>query len=174
MSARNLSLVAVGIILLAALTVGFLVSRPALWVRNRNIPVFAGEEITVKAVTAIKSKTALKVERAVKAVKAKTMPVLEPKLATPLPIFPPKIFYRVLPEYPVSALEQGLEGTTLLSIYIGAAGKPEKVEIKSSSGVAELDQSAVAAVSEWKFNPASQGGAAIASWFEIPVRFEVK
>jgi protein TonB len=126
--------------------------------------VFAGEEVLVSSV----AKPAVQV-----ASKAISAPTPMPTAVAPLPIFPPKIIYSVLPQYPSSALSQGLEGTTLLSVYVGLNGAAEKVEVKASSGLAELDDAAAAAVAQWKFNPALQGGTAIASCFEVPVRFDV-
>jgi len=160
---KTVSLVAIGIILIAAIAAGYLISRPAWFVSQREMPIFMGEEIVIKRIAST-----------VKTTKAVSTPMPQPKVAAPLPILPPKIFYRVLPNYPATALEQGLEGTAILSIYVGLTGDPEKVAIKSSSGVAELDESAVSAVSEWRFYPAAQGGKAVASWFELPVRFEIK
>ncbi len=172
MKAKNIQMIAVGTILAAAVMVSYLMSRPVLFARESKIPVFMGEEITVqRAITAVKAGRAVRVERDVMAAKAVTAPVPAPEVAVPLPILPPRVSYRVLPEYPVSALEQGLQGTAVLSIYVGLSGAAEKVEVKSSSGVVELDASAVSAVSEWKFNPAVQGGAPLASWFEVPIKF---
>ncbi|MBU0671905.1 MAG: energy transducer TonB [Candidatus Margulisbacteria bacterium] len=181
MKTDKLSIVAIGSILIAAIMVGYIVARPAIFVEKKSAPIFMGEELTVKRGVegirgqqrAIEVKKAVRVEKAVRAeraVKAESIPMVQPKV---LPIIPPMISYRVLPEYPMSALEKGLTGTTILSIYVGMAGSPDKVEVKASSGVAELDQSAITAVSQWKFSPAAQGGQALASWFEVPVRFEL-
>lgn len=178
MRTKTMSLVAVGMILMAAIIVSYLISKPALFVSQKSMPVFMGEEIIiqktgVRAVKALKEKTAVKADKAVKAMRVASVPMPQPKVAVPLPILPPSISYRLLPQYPMSALEQGLQGTAILSIYIGSSGAAEMVNVKSSSGVAELDNSAVSAVSKWKFSPASRGGAAVASWFELPVRFEI-
>lgn len=166
MKTRTLSIVAMSMILVAAIAVSYLISRPALFVRQGSMPVFMGEEITIQ-------KTGVKAVTAVKAVKAESTPIPQPIAAAPLPILPPSISYRVLPQYPVSALEQGLQGTAILSIYVGLGGAAERVDIKSSSGALELDKSAVSAVSKWKFSPATRGGAAVASRLELPVRFEI-
>ncbi|MFH1825775.1 MAG: energy transducer TonB [bacterium] len=158
MKTYNLNLVSLSFILVAALMVGLVISRPLSVGRSQVMPVFMGEEIS-----AVKAKTI-----------AIAQPVPQPKVLAPMPIVPPSVSYSVLPEYPVSALRQGIEGVTVLSLYVGLNGAAEKVAVKSSSGTEALDQSAVAAVSQWQFAPASQAGAALASWFEIPVRFEVK
>jgi len=95
-------------------------------------------------------------------------------ISVTLPITPPRVISQVLPEYPASALENEIEGVTLVQAYIGLNGKVEKTEIKTSSGNADLDASAINAVSKWIFSPATQGSASIASWFDVPVRFSLK
>lgn len=178
---KQVLLVNMVILLAVLLVVPIVVIYPKLQVApSKSVPVFMEEELVVqKGLEGIRGKqkamkTAFAKATAVKAVKASKVastPMPQPKVATPLPIFPPKISYSVLPEYPVSALEQGLEGTVVLSILIGSSGNPERIEVKSSTGVSELDESAVTAVSQWKFEPASQGGKAMSSWFEVPIRF---
>jgi protein TonB len=138
----------------------------SLYVSNRSrpltqSPVFVYEEVTARPVA-----TRITPARPV---------ALSPKPATaPLPMVAPQVISQVLPEYPASALEKGVEGTTLIQARINALGNPEDVMIKISSGKAELDQAAVKAVALWKFSPANQGGTAITSIFEVPVRFSIK
>lgn len=105
--------------------------------------------------------------------KAETVPAPKPAVA-PLPLIPPRVIFKTLPLYPESALAKGLEGTVLLSVFVSKSGDTGKVEVSNSSGVAELDNAAVSAVSEWKFEAASQGGAAVESWYKIPVTFKIK
>lgn len=161
MKTNNLNLVAVGSILIVALAVSFLMARPFQLVKSREMPVFYSEELSLAAA------------KPVAVAKAKTVAVPQPVAATPLPLIPPQITFSVLPVYPESALEQGQAGKVLLSVFIGEQGQAKDVQVKSSSGIIELDKSAVAAVSQWKFSPASQAGVNVASWFEVPVRFEV-
>lgn len=177
--AKEVSLKNIAVLLAFSLVVsaGYFVSKSHM-ASSKNVPIFMGEEIIVKK--AEKAKTAVMAEKAITAVKAETIvkaqaaPLPAPKVAVPLPIVPPSITFKVLPVYPASALEKGREGIALLSVYVGLSGQPEKIEVKTSSGIAELDDSALKAVSQWKFSPAAQGGQALASWFEIPVRFELK
>jgi len=148
-----------------ALSAGYFIAKPQV-AATKSVPVFMGEEIVVQK--------ADKAAVAIKIAKAATLPVPQPKVMTPLPIIPPSITYKVLPAYPSSALEKGLEGAILLSVYVDLSGQSEKIEMKLSSGISELDDSARLAVSQWKFSPATQSGAPLASWFEIPVRFTIK
>jgi protein TonB len=172
--AKDISLNNLVIFLVLSLAISVLMFIPKLQVAStKNLPVFMGEEVVVQK--AGKVSTAAITEKAIteKAVKATAMPVLPPKIATPLPLIPPSITYKVFPAYPAAALEQGKEGIVILSVFVGLGGQPGKIETKTSSGIAELDNSASAAVAQWKFSPASQGGQAIASWFEVPVRFVI-
>jgi TonB family protein len=94
-----------------------------------------------------------------------------PKAAVaPLSIVPPKVLFQILPEFPTS-VKAG--GSLILRALVSSSGNVDRVEIRSSSGNELLDKSAASAVSAWKFSPARRGVAAIASWFEVPVRFEV-
>jgi TonB family protein len=177
MNSKTKYWVAIDVVLIAAVMVSFLVAKTNVFQQRKALPVFMGEEITVqkatKAMTARKVMTAAKAE-VMTVTKAVAQPVAQSKVAAPLPIIPPQVTQRVMPQYPVSALEQGLSGTVMVAVNVGLNGAAQAVEVKTSSGVAELDQAAVAAVSEWKFSPATQGTAALASWFEFPVRFEVQ
>jgi TonB family protein len=105
---------------------------------------------------------------------SKVMPVPPVKTDMPLPLIPPKIIARIMPEYPSSALKQGIGGTVVMSVFIGSSGTPERVEKKASSGYDALDEAAERSVSLWKFEPAKRGSQTIASWFEIPVVFKIK
>jgi TonB family protein len=166
--AKEISLVNISIFLLfsVAVSAGYFISRPHT-VSSKSVPVFMGDEVLVQ--NSAKAITAVKAEKIVAA-----KPALQPQSAVPLPIVPPSITYKVLPSYPASALEKGLGGTVVLSVFVGLSGQPEKVDARTSSGVVELDNAAAQAVAQWEFAPAAQGGQAIASWFEIPVKFEVK
>lgn len=99
----------------------------------------------------------------------KTMVPVAPQVSVPpvLPIMPPKVLSAVYPECTQS-------GLVVLQALVNAGGAVEQVKVKSSSGTETLDQSAVTALYKWKFSPAMQGSAALASWYEVPVRFELK
>jgi len=134
-----------------------------------------GEEVVVhKTVLAHMAVKAYTVGKAETAAKATVLPAPLPKAINPLPLIPPTILSKVMPIYPQTALEKGMEGIVILSVYVGLNGQPQKIETKISSGISELNDSASTAVAQWKFSPAAQSGQAIASWFEVPVRFVLK
>lgn len=182
--AKEVSLKNIVIFLLiaSAFSVGYFMARPK--VLTKGVPVFVGEEVLVREKVRVVTKVrAAKAERTVRAEKVgmgeraaevEKLPLPGPKVEAPLPLIPPAVTFKVLPSYPLTALEKELGGIVILAAYVGQTGQPEKIETKISSGVPELDQAAVASVSQWRFSPAKQGGVAVASWYEIPVRFEVK
>ena len=65
----------------------------------------------------------------------------------------------------------GEQGKVLLHVFVNAAGNPEKVEIRTSSGHARLDQAAREAVQRWKFVPARQGDEPVSAWVLVPISF---
>lgn len=77
------------------------------------------------------------------------------------------------PEYPAFAQRQGWEGTVLLRVHVLASGKPDKVEIKQSSGRKTLDESALTAVRNWTFVPSKRGSTPIDGWATVPIEFKL-
>jgi protein TonB len=80
----------------------------------------------------------------------------------------------VLPAYPESAREDGLEGLVVLIADIGADGRVLAVKWAHRSGVPALDYSAREAVSHWRFQPATDGRAPVAGHAQISVRFSLQ
>lgn len=78
------------------------------------------------------------------------------------------------PAYPLSARRRRQEGSVLLRVRVSAAGRPEAVSVRRSSGFEALDEAAVEAVRRWEFEPALSDGRPVASEVEIPIRFELE
>lgn len=111
------------------------------------------------------------IARPVAAVQSIPVPTVNP---APLPVMPPKVISRVMPEYPASLVESGVHGIVSLRVLVSSTGKVDEIQVKAASGNELLDKSAVSAVSSWTFEPAKRGSEAVSSWFEIPVRFEIR
>jgi TonB family protein len=67
-------------------------------------------------------------------------------------IVPPRKLRDVKPRYPQSLVDEGVTGTVLLQARIGPDGKVNQVEPVSSVRT-ELEEAAIAAVSQWEFSP---------------------
>lgn len=78
------------------------------------------------------------------------------------------------PVYPALSRRMGEEGRVTLRVYVEAGGRPNQVQIKTSSGSARLDQAAQEAVSRWKFIPARRGTEAVDAWVLIPIVFNLR
>lgn len=85
----------------------------------------------------------------------------------------PSYFRNPAPAYPAAARDNGYEGMVLLRAEVMPNGRCGQLTVIQSSGYAILDQAAAQAIQRWRFKPASRAGAAIASWVEIPVRFDL-
>ena len=77
-----------------------------------------------------------------------------------------------VPGYPEELLCDNVGGQVVLSMVIGVDGKPGNVQVHRSSGVAALDQAALAGVRNWTFKPATRGGQAHSSNLQVPVNFK--
>lgn len=75
------------------------------------------------------------------------------------------------PEYPEKARQNQWQGVVWIKALIVKEGRPEKVLLEKSSGYGILDDSALRAVSGWKFTPGQLGHQTVHSWIKIPIRF---
>jgi protein TonB len=79
------------------------------------------------------------------------------------------------PPYPDVARRLGEQGQVLLHLTISAQGDVTAATVTQSSGFPDLDQTAVAwVVAHWKYKPAIQNGAALASVTDAIVKFDLK
>jgi periplasmic protein TonB len=66
--------------------------------------------------------------------------------------------------YPAIAVRLNHEGSTTVTVHIGADGAVQSVDVGTSSGYSDLDQAAIQCVtSQWHFSPATENGAPVAS-----------
>lgn len=75
------------------------------------------------------------------------------------------------PDYPPEYACKQIGGTTVLDVSLAANGVPVKIDVHESSGTPALDDSALAAVREWKFRPATVRGNPVQSRLQVPVTF---
>jgi protein TonB len=82
--------------------------------------------------------------------------------------------YQVRPSYPSTARRLGVEGTTLLRVYVAADGRVTDVQLDQTAGHPDLDRAAAEAVRRWKFEPGRRGSEPIGMWVRLPVQFVLK
>ncbi|TKC87342.1 energy transducer TonB [Trinickia terrae] len=95
-----------------------------------------------------------------------------PQTASP-PSFNAAYLHNPPPAYPAMAQQRSWEGTVLLKVHVLASGKPDQIEVASSSGHAPLDDAAKEAVSGWRFMPAKRAAQAVDGWVQVPVEFKL-
>jgi protein TonB len=78
------------------------------------------------------------------------------------------------PEYPVSEIRQGHEGTVLLALQILPNGRVGDVRIERSSGYLKLDASAAREARKWRMKPGTSDGKTAAMWKKVPIKFQLK
>jgi protein TonB len=83
--------------------------------------------------------------------------------------------YRKLrpPRYPPSALRRHEEGEVTLRVLVGIDGTPIRIEVEKSSRSRDLDQAAIEAVKQWRFNPSVRDGRAVEGWALVPISFKL-
>jgi TonB family protein len=85
------------------------------------------------------------------------------------PLRPPAAVKGDVFEFPRSAWEDGISGTTVLKIMIDADGTVDSAIVLESSGNDRLDSAAVANSSKLLYRPAEQGGEPVPIWGRLPV-----
>jgi protein TonB len=84
----------------------------------------------------------------------------------------PRAIYQPDPEYSKKARKKKLQGTCLLSIVVGADGKPHDIRVTRPLGPG-LDEEAIKAVQQWKFEPARKDGQPVAVEVVVEVNFKL-
>ncbi|MGA9472495.1 MAG: energy transducer TonB [Terriglobales bacterium] len=84
----------------------------------------------------------------------------------------PKAIYDPDPEYSEEARRAKYQGTVLLWIVVGADGKPRDIRVERSLGMG-LDEKAIEAVKQWRFEPSLKDGQPVAVQVNIEVSFRL-
>ena len=87
-------------------------------------------------------------------------PIPQVGLAVPI-VLPPKLIYKVEPEYTEEARAAKLQGKVVVAFTIEPNGIPTNFAIKQGLG-GGLDEAAIGALMKWRFTPASKDGVPIA------------
>lgn len=85
----------------------------------------------------------------------------------------PRIEFNATPVYPEVARENRWEGTVRVRARVNTVGDVDSVALERGSGHAMLDRSALDAVRQWRFIPATRNGVPVASEVVVPVPFRL-
>jgi periplasmic protein TonB len=87
----------------------------------------------------------------------------------------PKVVSSVNPQYTAAALEARIQGAILLRVVVLPDGTVGEVTIAQSlDSVYGLDDEAVKAVKQWRFEPGAKNGKPVAVEVEITMTFSLK
>jgi TonB family protein len=84
----------------------------------------------------------------------------------------PRALYSPDPEYSEEARKAKWQGTVVLWVIVGPDGKPRDIRIQRSLGMG-LDEKAIEAVRQWKFDPAKKDGQPVAVQINVEVNFRL-
>jgi protein TonB len=83
----------------------------------------------------------------------------------------PQLKKTTRPLYPARALQMRVGGVVLVRVLVSERGDALHVEV--ARGIErELDEAAVAAVRQWKFEPGRKADRPVASWMNVAVPFD--
>ena len=85
---------------------------------------------------------------------------------------PPRAIYSPQVEYTEEAKAAKFEGSCVVSLIIGADGKPSNVTLDKKIGMG-MDERVVATVNQWKFEPERRNGRAVASRTQLTLNFKL-
>ena len=77
------------------------------------------------------------------------------------------------PVYPPRCLRLGIEGTVRVRVLVGEDGRVQEATVGKSSGEAALDDAALDAVRDWRFEPAKRDGVPVRAWAIVPIEFKL-
>ena len=75
--------------------------------------------------------------------------------------------------YPEELWDAGVEGETLLRLFVSTRGGVDTVRVERTSGYPAFDSSAVRGARELRFDPARRGTEPIGAWVLLPVQFDL-
>jgi periplasmic protein TonB len=87
-------------------------------------------------------------------------------------VMAPKIVYRVEPEFSDEARKNKWQGVVVLRVIIGTDGRPHEVKVQRSLGMG-LDEKAIEAVRQWRFEPGTKNGQPVPVEVSMEVSFRL-
>jgi protein TonB len=84
----------------------------------------------------------------------------------------PKLIYQVEPEFSEEARKAKFMGIVLVNLVVDAKGNPQNVHVLRGVGMG-LDEKAIEAVRQYRFNPAIEGGKPVPVEVNIEVNFQI-
>ncbi len=89
-------------------------------------------------------------------------------------VTPPTIVSQVRPSYTNDALRNKIQGAVVLEVIVRRDGTPSDIRIVRSLDPRGLDEQAIAAVQEWRFNPGRLSGMPVDVLVTVVLDFSIR
>jgi len=86
----------------------------------------------------------------------------------------PTLRSQVRPDYTSDAMQRKIQGTVVLEMIVGSDGVPYNVRVVRSLDAGGLDQEAIRAAKEWRFNPGRLGETPVAVLVILVIDFHIR
>lgn len=137
---------------------------------KRSVRLAAGAVCVLLGVAACGTAMALRME--VKAPRETAARTKDQQTKDNAEFVAPKLISHRQPEYPAAAKSDQIQGAVIVGVTIGEDGLPTDIHLVKSVR-ADLDQSALDAIKEWRYSPATKGGTPVATDMKIEVTFSL-
>ncbi len=84
---------------------------------------------------------------------------------------PPRPIEMIMPVYPERALKERVRGLVVLRVTVSESGIPLEVAVQKGAR-ADLNEAAVAAARQWRFEPGRKNGRAVRTFATVSFPFE--
>jgi TonB family protein len=84
----------------------------------------------------------------------------------------PKVIFEPDPEYSEEARKAKFQGVCVVQLIVGTDGRPHEIKVQRSLGLG-LDEKAIEAVNQWKFEPGKKDGTPVATIINVEVQFRL-
>lgn len=85
----------------------------------------------------------------------------------------PRVVHKVPPSYPFRAKRRGVEGKVEVRFLVDTKGRVSQVSLIQAEPEGVFEESALKAVRKWRFEPGKKDGQPVATWVQVPIRFEL-
>ncbi len=75
--------------------------------------------------------------------------------------------------YPEDLWDAGVEGETLLRLFVDVEGNVDTMRVERTSGYPAFDSAAVEGARDLRFEPARRGEETVGAWVLLPVQFDL-
>ena len=89
-------------------------------------------------------------------------------------VTPPTILLQVRPSYTDEALRRKIQGSVILEVIVRSDGQPADIRVTRSLDPGGLDQEAIRAVQQWRFNPGRLSGTAVDVLVTVVLDFSIR